>query len=201
MSTSRFSLDACRNNGVREVMMTVWLNDNAECDLFTNLLGLSFFAELCFDQNADESKLRARFEGEPDTEWTTEEKIEEPVLYADVDYTALNTAAAAFEALAETDYTPESWHAAKNFYEAAVAMRDGTYPQNAVTVAAWKLEDAVGELIPAPKAEKTETPTEAGKAKRGVPVKRIIPAAAVALVGAATGAVAGILMALRHKKR
>ena len=62
MSTSRFSLDACRNNGVREVMMTVWLNDNAECDLFANLLGLSFFAELCFDQNADEPKLRARFE-------------------------------------------------------------------------------------------------------------------------------------------
>jgi hypothetical protein len=146
------------------------------------------------------AELRARFEGEPDTEWTTEEKIEEPVLYADVDYTALNTAAAAFEALAEADYTPESWRAAKNFYEAAVAMRDGTYPQNAVTVAAWKLEDAVGELIPAPKAEKTETPAESGKAKRGVPVKRIIPAAAAALVGAATGAVAGILMALRHKK-
>jgi len=42
--------------------MTVWLNDNAECDLFANLLGLSFFAELCFDREADEAKLRARFQ-------------------------------------------------------------------------------------------------------------------------------------------
>ncbi len=62
METSRFSLTACRNNGVRQVMMTLWLNDNAECDLFTNLFGLSFFAELCYDETATEDKRRARFE-------------------------------------------------------------------------------------------------------------------------------------------
>ena len=62
MSATRLALEACRKNGVREVMMTVWLNDNAECDLFANLFGLSFFAELCFDENVSADKLSARFE-------------------------------------------------------------------------------------------------------------------------------------------
>ena len=62
METSRFSLNACRNNNVREAMLTLWFNDNAECPMFANLFGLSFFAELCFDANASEEKLRSRFE-------------------------------------------------------------------------------------------------------------------------------------------
>ena len=60
--TSKFSLEACRNNGVSEAMITIWSNDNAECDLFANLYGLSFFAELCFDKDADKEKLARRFE-------------------------------------------------------------------------------------------------------------------------------------------
>jgi len=62
LESTKFSLDACRNNGVREAIATIWSNDNAECDLFANLYGLSFFAELCFDQNASDEKLSARFE-------------------------------------------------------------------------------------------------------------------------------------------
>lgn len=62
IEASRASLAACRNNGVHEAMATVWLNDNAECDLFSNLLGLSVFAELCFDPNPSDEKLRSRFE-------------------------------------------------------------------------------------------------------------------------------------------
>ena len=42
--------------------MTVWLNDNAECDLFANLFGLSFFAELCFDRHVSDQKRIDRFE-------------------------------------------------------------------------------------------------------------------------------------------
>ena len=56
------SLEACRNNDVREAMLTIWTNDNNECDLFANLLGLSFFAEKCYDNNVSEDKLRERFE-------------------------------------------------------------------------------------------------------------------------------------------
>lgn len=62
LETSRFSLNACRNNNVREAMTTVWTDDNAECDLFANLYGLSFFAELCYDNDADDAKLARRFE-------------------------------------------------------------------------------------------------------------------------------------------
>lgn len=60
--TTKFSLSACRNNGVREMMSTVWFNDNAECDLFANLFGLSFTAELCYNENSTEEDLRSRFE-------------------------------------------------------------------------------------------------------------------------------------------
>ena len=62
MSTSRFSLDACRKNGVREAMLTVWCNDNAECDSFANLLGLSYFAELCYKADATDEDIKKRFE-------------------------------------------------------------------------------------------------------------------------------------------
>ncbi len=62
MDCTKQAIDACRANDVREAMMTVWSNDNAECDLFANLFGLSYFAELCFDKAPSDGKLRRRFE-------------------------------------------------------------------------------------------------------------------------------------------
>ena len=62
MSTSRFSLNACRNNNVREAMLTIWCNDNAECDPFANLFSLSYFAELCYNPNFTEEEFASRFE-------------------------------------------------------------------------------------------------------------------------------------------
>ena len=62
MSTTRFSLNACRNNNVREAMLTVWCNDNAECDTFANLFSLSYFAELCYNKDSDKATLKSRFE-------------------------------------------------------------------------------------------------------------------------------------------
>ena len=58
----KYSLDACRNNGVREAMLTIWRNDNGECDFFASLLGISFFAENCYDKNPSKEKIRERFE-------------------------------------------------------------------------------------------------------------------------------------------
>lgn len=69
MDTLKFSLDACRQNDVREAMITIWTNDNAECDLFANLFGLSYFAELCYDKNANKEKLRDRFEAVTGGDW------------------------------------------------------------------------------------------------------------------------------------
>jgi len=58
--TVKFSLDACRKNDVREMMTTIW--SKGDSDWFSNLLVLSFTAEMCYDKNADMDKLRARFE-------------------------------------------------------------------------------------------------------------------------------------------
>ncbi|MBR2353912.1 MAG: beta-N-acetylhexosaminidase [Clostridia bacterium] len=61
MDCTKQSLLACRANDVREAMATLWTNDNAECDWYTNLFGLSYFAELCYDKDPTEEKLRRRF--------------------------------------------------------------------------------------------------------------------------------------------
>lgn len=59
-TTVRDSLEACRNNGVREFMSTIW--NKGECDIFCNLLALSMSAELCYDKSPDMEKLKSRFE-------------------------------------------------------------------------------------------------------------------------------------------
>ena len=58
--TAKFSLEACRKNDVREAMTTIW--SKGDSDWFSNLLPLSFTAELCYDKDADMNKLRERFE-------------------------------------------------------------------------------------------------------------------------------------------
>lgn len=152
------------------------------------------------------AELRVRFAGEPELEDTAEAEAE-VVYYTDVDFTALDEALAAFEKLNEADYTAETWHATKNFYDAAVAMKDGTYPQNAVTVAAWKLTDSMGELAPAPKTEGTDTPA-AKKPLFKLPDlksirvdKGIVAAAVAGVVGTAAGVTAGIIAVLKNKKK
>ena len=62
METNKHSLDACRRHGVKEVMFTIWENDNSECDLFSSLFGLSFFAENCYAKDPDKATLKSRFE-------------------------------------------------------------------------------------------------------------------------------------------
>lgn len=62
MQTTHFALDCCRRNDVHEAMITIWTNDNAECDLFANIFGLSHFAERCYDADPSDEKLKARFE-------------------------------------------------------------------------------------------------------------------------------------------
>ena len=56
--TMDFSLKACRNNGVREMMVTSWNSG----DYLAGLIGLSFSAEKCYNPNVTEQELRDRFE-------------------------------------------------------------------------------------------------------------------------------------------
>ena len=58
---TRASLEACRRHGVDSAMMTIWLNNGAECPLFASLYCLSFMAELCYRGNPSEEELAARF--------------------------------------------------------------------------------------------------------------------------------------------
>lgn len=69
------------------------------------------------------------------------------VLY-DPDYQALDEAIALVESLKEENYTAESWQVMQDYYQSALSMKDGTMPQNAVTVAAWQLMDKISQLIP-----------------------------------------------------
>lgn len=62
MEACEFSLNACRDNGVKDVMATMWRNDNTECDLFASLFDLSFFAENCYTVKPSKERLKARFE-------------------------------------------------------------------------------------------------------------------------------------------
>lgn len=56
--TMDFSLNACRNNGVKEMMVTSWNTG----EYIGGLLGLSFSAEKCYNPDVTEEELRERFE-------------------------------------------------------------------------------------------------------------------------------------------
>ncbi len=62
MITTRFSINACKNNSVKEAMMTVWSDDGSECDLFASLYSLSYMAELCYNDNPPDEYINERFE-------------------------------------------------------------------------------------------------------------------------------------------
>lgn len=158
------------------------------------------------------AEVRVRFAEEKDTaepdEAFDETADDAPVIYNNVDYTALLEAIATVDALDPADYTAESWHPVQNFYDAAVAMQDGTYPQNAVTVAAWKLLDSLKELAPAEKeaatdgdAEICEEEAAPAKPKREINKKKLILPAVALAAGGLAGIVAAVLFGRRRKRK
>ena len=56
--TTKFSLDSCRKTGVREMMTTKW----GSMSPWLTLLGLSFSAELCYEPDITEEKVKERFD-------------------------------------------------------------------------------------------------------------------------------------------
>ena len=61
--THKESIAACRKHGVKQMLTTLWLDDNAEGNIFENLFGLSFVMELCYSkEEPSKEKLRERFE-------------------------------------------------------------------------------------------------------------------------------------------
>lgn len=129
---------------------------------------------------------------------TTTVHIQVTVTY-EVDFTDLDEAIAVVRDLNSTEYSQESWKAVQDYYDAAIAMKDGSYPQNAVTVAAWQLLDRVRELEP---VQWTEPKIEHVQEFSKLQIKRgILPATIATIAGAVAGAVTGFISKKRKNNR
>ena len=56
-------MGACREKGLREVFMTLWGDGGMECDIFSALPGVQYFAEHAYADAVDPDRLRANFRG------------------------------------------------------------------------------------------------------------------------------------------
>lgn len=61
-ATVEAGLKACKDEGIKEVFTTVWLNYGAETNVFSSLLGLQLHAEHGYAETPDMEKLARRFE-------------------------------------------------------------------------------------------------------------------------------------------
>lgn len=55
------ALNACKEEGVMEVIATIWGDGGTESNIYTNLLGLQLFAEQGYSKKFDMDKLKIRF--------------------------------------------------------------------------------------------------------------------------------------------
>jgi hexosaminidase len=59
--TTNAALAACKREGVREVIATLWGDDGTECDLEAAMLGLQLFAEHCYCDEPTNEHIARRF--------------------------------------------------------------------------------------------------------------------------------------------
>lgn len=60
--TTNPALEACKKEGIKEIMVTIWGDNGTESNVYSNLLGLQLFAEHGYARNLDMDKLKKRFE-------------------------------------------------------------------------------------------------------------------------------------------
>lgn len=63
MAITRACMQACKRKKLRQVFTTLWGDDGMECDLFSALPGLQYFAEHGYAETVNEQLLRANFRG------------------------------------------------------------------------------------------------------------------------------------------
>lgn len=63
ITTTAAAMRACKNKKLRQAFVTMWGDDGMECDLFSALPGLQFFAEHGYADKVDDTLLRANFRG------------------------------------------------------------------------------------------------------------------------------------------
>jgi len=62
-------MTACRNKGIREVFVTLWGDDGMECDVFSALPALQYFAEFGYAGAVEPATIAANFRGACDADW------------------------------------------------------------------------------------------------------------------------------------
>jgi len=63
MTCTDACMRACKTKGLKEVFVTTWGDDGTECDLFSALPGIQYFAEHAYSEQPDPAQLRANFAG------------------------------------------------------------------------------------------------------------------------------------------
>jgi len=69
------AMRACKNKKLRQAFTTMWGDDGMECDLFSALPGIQFFAEHGYADRVDDTLLRANFRGICNAEFDTWVKV------------------------------------------------------------------------------------------------------------------------------
>ncbi len=68
-TTTDACMKACKAQKIREVFATLWGDDGMECDIFSALPGLQFFAEHAYSNSVNQELLRANFRGSCDADF------------------------------------------------------------------------------------------------------------------------------------
>lgn len=61
-NTTNPALNACKREGIKEIIITIWGDNGTESHIYSNLLGLQLFAEHGYARELDPEKLKSRFE-------------------------------------------------------------------------------------------------------------------------------------------
>ncbi|MFH1378410.1 MAG: family 20 glycosylhydrolase [Planctomycetota bacterium] len=76
-STAESLMIACRKNGVRDVMTTLWGDDGQECPFGSAIAALQFFAESAWSEKPDETRIRNNFNGVCDADYQSWVRVSE----------------------------------------------------------------------------------------------------------------------------
>lgn len=87
-------MKACKKKGLRQAFVTLWGDDGMECDVFSALPGIQFFAEHGYANHVDPKLLRANFRGSCNAEfddWVEASQIDSVPIISEPDKNFGNT--------------------------------------------------------------------------------------------------------------